>query len=32
MTDAALPSSIDELQALLARERYVADRGLATSI
>ena len=32
MTDAALPSSIDELQALLARELYVADRGLATSI
>ena len=32
MTDAGLPSSIDELQALLARERYVADRGLATSI
>ena len=32
MTDPALPSSIDELQALLARELYVADRGLATSI
>ena len=32
MTDAALPSSIDELQALLARQLYVADRGLATSI
>ena len=32
MTDAGLPSSIDELQALLARERYVTDRGLATSI
>ena len=28
----ALPSSIDELQALLAGELYVADRGLATSI
>ena len=28
----ALPASIDELQALLAREAYVADRGLATSI
>ena len=36
MTDnsptSALPASIDELQALLAREAYVADRGLATSI
>ena len=32
MTDAALPASIDELQALLTRQRYVADRGLATSI
>jgi MoxR-like ATPase len=27
-----LPASIDELQTLLARQRYVADRGLATSI
>jgi MoxR-like ATPase len=27
-----LPNSIDELQTLLARQRYVADRGLATSI
>jgi MoxR-like ATPase len=27
-----LPGSIDELQALLERHRYVADRGLATSI
>jgi MoxR-like ATPase len=27
-----LPASIDELQALLARHLYVADRGLATSI
>jgi len=26
------PTSIDELQALLARHLYVADRGLATSI
>src|SRR6266568_977486 len=26
------PASIDDLQALLSRERYVADRGLATSI
>jgi MoxR-like ATPase len=26
------PGSIDDLQALLARERYIADRGLATSI
>jgi MoxR-like ATPase len=27
-----LPSSIDELQALLESQRYIADRGLATSI
>jgi MoxR-like ATPase len=26
------PSSIDDLQAILAGERYIADRGLATSI
>jgi MoxR-like ATPase len=26
------PASIDDLQALLARERYIADRGLATTI
>jgi MoxR-like ATPase len=26
------PASIDELQTLLARERYIADRGLATSL
>jgi len=26
------PSSIDELQSLLARERYIADRALATSL
>src|SRR5436309_13664371 len=26
------PASIDDLQALLSGERYVADRGLATSI
>jgi MoxR-like ATPase len=26
------PSSIDDLQAVLAGERYIADRGLATSI
>ena len=32
MPDAPLPASIDELQALLARELYVADRGLATSV
>ena len=32
MTEFSLPSSIDELQLLLARELYVADRGLATSI
>ena len=31
-TTATLPGSINELQALLADERYVADRGLATSI
>ncbi len=29
---ADLPTSVDELQAILARELYVADRGLATSI
>ena len=27
-----LPASIDELQALLERQQYIADRGLATSI
>jgi len=27
-----VPSSIDELRALLERQRYIADRGLATSI
>jgi MoxR-like ATPase len=27
-----IPASIDELQSLLARERYVADRSLATSL
>jgi len=27
-----LPASIDELQALLERHQYIADRGLATSI
>ena len=32
MANASLPASIDELQSLLARELYVADRGLATSI
>ena len=32
MTQPLPPSSIDELQALLARELYVADRGLATSL
>src|ERR1700731_2997822 len=30
--DSRLISSIDELQALLEREFYIADRGLATSI
>ena len=29
---AALPASIDDLQHLLAKQRYVADRGLATSV
>jgi MoxR-like ATPase len=29
---ASLPASVDDLQALLERERYVADRGLAVSI
>ena len=32
MPEATVPASIDALQALLGRERYVADRGLATSI
>jgi MoxR-like ATPase len=27
-----MPRSIDELQALLERQLYIADRGLATSI
>src|SRR5947209_18855101 len=30
--DSRLISSIDELQALLEREFYIADRGLATSV
>ena len=30
MTPTALPTSVDELQALLARHRYVADVGLST--
>jgi len=30
MNPAALPTSVDELQALLARHRYVADVGLST--
>ena len=30
MSPAALPTSVDELQALLARHRYVADVGLST--
>src|SRR3984893_7422170 len=30
--DSRLISSIDELQALLERELYIADRGLATSL
>ena len=32
MSDKQIPASIDDLQSLLAREFYVADRGLATSI
>ena len=32
MPNATLPASIDDVQALLARERYVAERGLATSV
>jgi MoxR-like ATPase len=28
----ALPASIDELQSILSGQRYIADRGLATSI
>ena len=31
-TPAMLPASIDDLQALLARQRYVADRSLAVSV
>ena len=30
MSPAARPTSVDELQALLARHRYVADVGLST--
>src|SRR5688572_3068803 len=32
MTQSALPKSIDQTQALLARGEYVADRSLATSL
>ena len=32
MAESSLPTSVDELQAILARELYVADRGLAPSI
>ena len=32
MAESSLPTSVDELQAILARELYVAARGLATSI
>mgnify|MGYP001284139568 FL=1 len=32
MPNATLPTSIDDTQALLAREHYVAERGLATSV
>jgi MoxR-like ATPase len=32
MTESALPKSIDETQALLAKGEYVADRSLATSL
>ena len=32
MPNATLPTSIDDVQALLAQEHYVAERGLATSV
>lgn len=32
MSNLSLPTSIDELQTLLARQQYVTDRGLATSV
>ncbi|MEO2198511.1 MAG: MoxR family ATPase [bacterium] len=32
MSNLPLPTSIDELQTLLARQQYVTDRGLATSV
>src|SRR5947199_131445 len=32
MKQATLPSSIDDLQALLEQEAYIADSGLATSV
>ena len=32
MAESSLPTSVDKLQTILARELYVADRGLATSI
>ena len=32
MPSATLPTSIDDVQALLAQEHYVAERGLATSV
>ncbi|HIE93547.1 MAG TPA: MoxR family ATPase [Acidobacteria bacterium] len=32
MSNLPLPASIDELQTLLARQQYVTDRGLATSV
>jgi len=32
VSNLSLPTSIDELQTLLARQQYVTDRGLATSV
>ena len=32
MVESAVPGSIDELLSLLAGQRYIADRGLATSV
>ena len=32
MNEPTLPQSVDELQSILAEQRYIADRGLATSL
>ena len=32
LTPASAPSTIDDLQALLQKQLYIADRGLATSV